>query len=58
MAAFVVIENRAEDAGRIEVGEAEPVNGAIFRDQGSGAKVADDPVVLDRLIGHAGLDVS
>ena len=56
-AAFPVIENGAEDTRGIEVGKAEPVDRAVHADQGRRSHIADDAVVLNRLIGH-GLVVS
>ncbi len=47
-AALLIVEDRGEDAGRIEVGVAEPVDRAVHADQCHGVHVPDDPVVLDR----------
>ena len=46
------IEDRAEDAGRVEVREAEPVDRSVQSDERDRVKVADDPVMLDRRIAH------
>ena len=48
--ALLVVEDRGEDARRIEMRQAEPVDRAVHADQGRGPHVADDAVVLDRLV--------
>src|SRR5262249_50036533 len=47
-----VVEDGSEDAGRVEVGQAEPVDRAVEPDEGRGVEVADDRVVLDGQIAH------
>lgn len=51
-AAFGVVEQRAENAGGVEVGRAMPIDGTVHADEGDGAHVADDSVVFDGLVGH------
>ena len=51
-ATFGVIEDGAEEAGGIDVGMAEPIDGAVDAAEGDGAHVADDAVVFDGLV-HA-----
>jgi hypothetical protein len=51
--AFVVIENGAENTGRVEGGKAEPIDGAIHADQSRGVQVANQAVVLYGLVGHS-----
>ena len=51
-AAFFVVEDRAEDAGGIEVGRAVPVDGAVATDERGRAHVADDAIVGDGQVGH------
>jgi hypothetical protein len=51
-ASFVLIENRGEDAWRVEVRQAAPVNRTVHAHQRDRVQVADDPIGLDRLIGH------
>ena len=41
-------QERGEAGGRVEPGQAEPVHGAVTTDEGGGARVAQDGVVLDR----------
>ena len=53
VAAFGVVEDRAENAWGIEVGRAVPIDGTVHPDEGDGAHVADDSVVFDWLVGHA-----
>jgi hypothetical protein len=47
-ALLVLAEDRAEDGCGVEPRCAEPVDAALARDQGSGAAVAEDGVLLDR----------
>src|ERR1700731_3805150 len=49
---FVLVENRGEDAWRIEVRQAAPVDRTVHAHQRDRVQVADDTVGLDRLIGH------
>jgi hypothetical protein len=51
-APFPVVEDRREDARRVKVRHAAPVDGPVDADQGNGVQVADDPVRLDRLVAH------
>src|SRR5262249_58232624 len=51
-ASFGVIENRGEDAWRVELRKATPVDRTVHAHQRDGVQVADDAVGLDRLIGH------
>src|ERR1700733_9287788 len=53
VATLFVVEDAGEDAGRIEVREAEPVDRPLHADQSGGPHVPDDAVVFDRLITHA-----
>ena len=48
--ALVRIENRAEDARRIEARQAQPIDRPVQPDQGGRPHVADDAVILDRLV--------
>lgn len=47
VAADAVVEQRAENAGRIEVGQTAPVDGAVDADQGDAVQIADDAIVRD-----------
>jgi hypothetical protein len=49
-AAPPVIEKRSEDCGRVEVRVRQEVDRAIAPDEGHRVEVADQPVVLDRLV--------
>src|SRR5262249_8922557 len=51
-ASFALIENRGEDAWRVEVRKATPVDRTVHAHQRDRVQVADDAVGLDRLIGH------
>src|SRR5215204_3559052 len=42
------IENRSEDGGRVEAGEAHEIDRSIQRDERDGVQVANDGVVFDR----------
>ena len=48
------VEDVAEDAGRVEGGQAEPVDRAVGGDQGAGMAVREEPVVGDRRKGGGG----
>lgn len=48
----VVVQQCTEDAGRIEVGMAVPVDGAVDANQCDRAHVADHAVVFYWLVGH------
>src|SRR6266446_9231494 len=50
---FVLVENRGEDAWRLELRQAAPVDRTIHAHQRDRVQVADDAVGLDRLIGHS-----
>jgi hypothetical protein len=45
-----VVEDGAEDARRIEVRQAEPVDGTVHPHQRRRAQIADDAIVLDGLV--------
>src|SRR5438105_15709038 len=49
-AALVRVEDRAEDAWGVETRQAQPIDRPVQPDQGGGPHVADDAVVLDRLV--------
>src|SRR5258707_5604482 len=49
---FLVVEDRREDARRVKVRQATPVDGPVDANQGNGVQVADDAVGLDRLVAH------
>src|ERR1700731_2584624 len=49
---FVLVENRGEDAWRIDGRQAAPVDRTVHAHQRDRVQVADDTVGLDRLIGH------
>ena len=51
-APFLVVEDRREDARRVEVRQAAPVDGPVDAHQGDRVQVADDAVGLDRLVAH------
>ena len=42
------VEDRAEDAGRVEAGQAEPLDRAVGREQGAGLAVGEEAVGADR----------
>src|SRR5262249_53044839 len=48
--ALAVVQDGGEDAGGIEVGQAEPVDGSVHPHQRGRAQIADDAVILDRLV--------
>jgi hypothetical protein len=52
-ASFVLVENRGEDAWRVELRQAAPVDRTVHAHQRDRVQVADDAVGLDRLIGHS-----
>jgi pyruvate dehydrogenase (quinone) len=52
ISALLMVENRAEDAGRIEAGKAQPIDGPVLAYGRHGPEVADDAVVLNGLTGH------
>ncbi len=47
-AAALGVEDAREDARRVDVGEAEPVDRAVARDERAGTAVADQGVFADR----------
>src|SRR5712692_1900495 len=51
--ALAAVQQPGEDARRIEVRQAEPVDGAVHPDQRGRAHVADDPVILDWLVARS-----
>src|SRR5262249_10023055 len=51
-ASFALIENRGEDAWRVEVRKTTPVDRTVHAHQRDRVQVADDAVGLNRLIGH------
>src|SRR3712207_4037715 len=50
---LLVVEDGREDARGVEVRHAQPVDRPIHPYQGRRVQVADDPVVLYRLVGHS-----
>ena len=52
MPALAVVEEGAEDAWRIEIWQAAPIDGAVLADEGNGAQVANDAVVVDGQVAH------
>lgn len=50
---LLVVQDRAEDARRIERRQAEPVYGAVPAHERRGAQVADDAMVLYRKVSHS-----
>src|SRR5215813_12366696 len=50
--ALVGVEDGPEHAGRVEARQAEPIDRPVQADQGGAVHVADDAVVLDRLVAH------
>jgi hypothetical protein len=52
MAALLLVEDRREDARRVEVWIAEPVDRSVHPDQRRAVHVADDAVILDGLVCH------
>src|SRR4029077_544116 len=51
-ASFLIIENRAKNAWRVEVRQTAPVDRTVHAHQRDRMKVADDAVELDLLIDH------
>src|SRR6266404_2574814 len=51
-ASFALVENRGEDAWRVEVRQAAPVDRTVHAHQRYRVHVADDAVALDWLVGH------
>src|SRR5262249_39631214 len=51
---IALIENRREDAWRVEVRKATPVDRTVHAHERHRMQVADNAVGLDRLIGHFG----
>ena len=49
---LLVVEDRGEHAGRVEARQAQPVDRAVHADQRRRPHVADEAVVLDRLVRH------
>src|SRR5262249_14743052 len=52
-AALEVVQDGGEDAGGVEVWQAEPVDGAVHPYQRGRAQVADDAVMLDGLVARS-----
>ena len=53
MAAFLVIQDGGEDAGRIEVRQTQPIDRAVHGHERRRPQVADYSMILDGLIvGH------
>src|SRR5262249_15935244 len=50
---FVFVENRGEDAWRVELRQTAPVDRTVHTHQRDRMEVADDAVGLDRLVGHS-----
>ena len=51
MAAALGVEERGEEAGAVEAGPAEEVDGAVGGDERHRRQVADDAVILDAALG-------
>ena len=51
----VVVQDPGEDARRVEARAAEPIDGAVGRDQRGRLEVADQPVIGNRRRGHLAL---
>jgi hypothetical protein len=49
---FLIVQDRSENAGRVKLWVAVPVDRAVYAHQGNHAHVADDSVIFDRLIRH------
>ena len=54
IATAVGVEEGGEDAGRVEVRQAQPVDATIARDQRDGSAIADHGIVPDRRVAAAG----
>jgi hypothetical protein len=52
VAALLLVEDRREDARRVEMWVAEPVDRSVHPDQGRAVHVADNAVVLNGLVRH------
>ena len=50
--ALLVIEQGGEHAGRVEARTAEPVDGAVGRDQRGGLEISDEAVLCDLGVAH------
>src|SRR5262245_27544918 len=50
---FAFVENRGEDAWRVELRQTAPVDRTVHTHQRDRMQVADDAVGLDRLVGHS-----
>ena len=50
----LIAQHGREDGRRVEAGRAHEVERPVHPDERHRVKVPDDPVVLDRLIAHAG----
>ena len=48
--ALLIVQDRGKDAWRIEVRQAEPINGAVHPHQGGCAHVPNQAVILNRLV--------
>jgi hypothetical protein len=55
IAALALIQERAENAGGIEMREAAPVDGPVVADERDGMQVADNAVIFDGLVGDVSL---
>src|SRR5262245_22764297 len=53
--ATLVVEERGEHAWGVDPRRTQEVDRAVHSDERDGVQVADDPVVLDRLVAHATL---
>jgi len=49
---FFVVEDRGEDRGGIEMGEAHEVDRPVHSDESDRFQISDDPVILDWLVIH------
>jgi hypothetical protein len=52
VAASLVIQDRSEDTGRVESGQAKPVNGPVRADQSGSVKVTYNPVIFYWEVSH------
>ena len=52
ISALFIIQDGGKDAGRIEVRQTAPIDGAVDTDQRHGVEVSDDAVIFNRLIRH------
>jgi hypothetical protein len=48
----LVIQDRSEDTGRVESGQAKPIYSPVRADQSSSVKITYDPVIFNREVAH------